>query len=100
LVQRLGIELTGKFFDDAPDLPCLRLTIAHFADVAVHERPSFAWTMNDGLYPPVWESETLVLPLSRDGDSVDYLLSGVVHRRATPLAEMTQLRHRIVPLVD
>lgn len=100
LVQRLGIELTGKFFDEAPDLPCLRLVVAHYADVVARERPSFAWMMNDGLYPPAWESERLVLPLSRDGTSVDYLLAGVVHRRSTPLAELTQLRHRIVPLLD
>ena len=39
LAQRLGHELTGKFFDEAPDLPWLRLTVAHFADVAVHEHP-------------------------------------------------------------
>ena len=100
LAHRLGLELTGKFFDEAPDLPCLRLAVAHFTDVATHERPSFAWMMNDGLYPPAWESERLVLPLSRDGTGVDFLLSGVVHRRSTPLAELTQLRHRIVPLVD
>jgi hypothetical protein len=100
LVQRLGIELTGKFFDEAPDLPYLRLTTAHFAAVVAQERPSFSWVTNDAIYPPAWECETLVLPLSREGNSVDFLLAGVVHRRSTPLAELTQLRHRIVPLLD
>lgn len=98
LAHHLGIELTGKFFDDAPKSKYLGEVIAHFADVTTHERPSFGWLINEAAHPPIMENESLVLPLSHDGDRVDFLLAGVVHHRQFSLAEMPHVYNRIAPL--
>ncbi len=98
LSLRLGMELTGKFFDEAPRSKYLEMVMAHFADVVEHERPSFAWLVNELPHPPIRENEALVLPLSRDGDRVDFLLAGVVHLRRSQLTELTQLYNRLAPL--
>lgn len=98
LTQRLGIELTGKFFDEAPRSKYLDIAMAHFTDVVEHERPSFAWLVNELVHPPIRENEALVLPLSREGDRVDFLLAAVVHHRHSPLGELTHVYNRLAPL--
>jgi hypothetical protein len=98
LAQRLGFELTGKFFDQAPPSKYIRLVTEHFADVVAHERPSFAWLVNEAVHPPAWENESLVLPLSRDGDSVDFLFAAVVNRSPFSPNELTDPYNRLAAL--
>lgn len=98
LAHHLGMELTGKFFDQAPASQYMREAIAHFVDVVTHGRPSFGWLMNEVVDPPIWENESLVLPLSRDGDSVDFLFAAVIHHRKLSPIEMTEVYNRLAPL--
>jgi hypothetical protein len=98
LAQHLGVEFTGKFLDEAQPSEYFRLVIEHLTDVVEQERPSFAWLVNEVMQPPVWENESLVLPLSRDGDSVDYLFAAVVHQRQFPLSQLTHPHNRLAPL--
>lgn len=98
LAQHLGVEFTGKFLDEAPQNKYYRLVTEHLTDVVVNERPSFAWLVNEYEHPPILENESLVLPLSRDGERVDYLLAAVVHHRHFPLHELTHPYNRIAAL--
>ena len=98
LAQHLGVEFTGKFLDEAKPSEYFRLVIEHFTDVVEQERPSFAQLVNEIVQPPIWENESLVLPLSRDGDSVDFLFAAVVHQRRFPLTQLTHPRNRLAPL--
>jgi hypothetical protein len=98
LAQHLGVEFTGKFLDEAAPSEYFRLVAAHLTDVVENERPSFAWLVNEVVQPPIWENESLVLPLSRDGDSVDFLFSAVVHQRRFPLSQLSHPHNRLAPL--
>jgi hypothetical protein len=98
LAQHLGFEFTGKFVDEVEPTKYFRLIVAHFTDVVENERPSFSWLLNEIEHPPIWESEALVLPLSREGDRVDFLLSAVAHRRKIPLTEISHPYNRIAAL--
>jgi hypothetical protein len=98
LAVHLGMELTGKFFDQAPASRYIHEVIAHFVDVVTHERPSFGWLINETWHPPIWENEAIVLPLSRDGDRVDFLLAAVIHHRHAAPMEMTEVYNRLSPL--
>ncbi|HXE16405.1 MAG TPA: PAS domain-containing protein [Stellaceae bacterium] len=96
--EHLGHEFTGKFLDEAPPNKYYNLVLTHLTDVATHARPSFAWLVDQAREPPTMESESLVLPLSRDGDTVDYLISAAVHHRRFSLNEVTDPVQHIVPL--
>ena len=100
LAQHLGYEFTGKFLDEAPDTKYYRLVNAHFTDVVTHRRPSFGRLTSETQHPPVLENEALVLPLSHDGERVDFLLSAVVHHRHFSLAAIDLPRIRVVALQD
>ena len=94
----LGHEFTGKFLDQGAGGKYLDLVRAHFVDVVTTERPSLALHEDviDGF--TVWAAEALVLPLSRDGDALDLLLSAVVHHKRAELSELCAPSSRLIPL--
>lgn len=98
LAQHLGVEFTGKFLDEAPPTKYLKLAIEHMTEVVETARPSWGWLIDRSVEPPTLENESLVLPLSRDGYSVDYLFTALIHHRPFTLNSLTEPVNHVVPL--
>jgi len=75
-----GHDLTGKFMDDIGS-EYTHIVHKHFSDVVMNECPIVHWHIDELLNDKLWNLEALVLPISRDGDSLDMLLSAVAHHR-------------------
>lgn len=78
LVQRAGYELTGKMLNELPDGEFRRLAMQTFAVVAKTGEP-FRGYRDRVLDDRTHRYETLILPLSKDGERVDMLLAGMIY---------------------
>lgn len=79
IVDRQGFDLTGKWLSDHPEPENRALTAGSYTMVVETGRPLVtdrSRTM-DGRFH---DYEALLLPLSRDGETVDAILSAVHHR--------------------
>jgi hypothetical protein len=76
--QRVGYEMTGKEVDDLPP-PVVRSSVRrHFTAVVEQRMPLVEVRERHILDDRVVGSESLALPLSRDGAAIDMLMVGVV----------------------
>jgi hypothetical protein len=96
----LGTEFSGKFLDEAPQTEYLRLVAAHLAQVVDSENPSAAWNTAGTDDYLEWESEALVLPLSRDGETLDMLITAVIHHKRAAMAALIGPRSRIIEITS
>jgi hypothetical protein len=78
----LGFDLTGKFFDEGRDPEWAELGSRHLAQVANTGLPSLERHFDQFVDHRVLNIEALVMPLSSDGVSVDYLISILVPHRS------------------
>jgi len=78
LSQRVGYELTGKMLDDLPVNEFRQLAQESFARVASSGEPTYGRRDRaiDGRFA---RYETVIMPLSGDGTSVDRLLVGLIY---------------------
>jgi len=83
LARRAGYELTGKMLDELPSTEFRTLARRSFATTAETRRPfhSIRDRILDG---KLRRYETLMLPLSPDGDRVDMLLVGLRYSDMLP----------------
>jgi len=78
LVQRAGYELTGKMLNELPLTEFRRLAMQTFSLVARTGEP-FRGHRDRVLDGKFHRYETLMLPLSRDGERVGMLLVGLIY---------------------
>lgn len=78
LVQRVGYELTGKLLNELPDTEFRQLAMQTFAWVTQTGEP-FRGYRDRMLDNRPHRYETLILPLSNDGERVDRLLVGLIY---------------------
>jgi hypothetical protein len=82
VVNGLGRDLTGRYLDELALNEIQRAMFAEYRHVAQTGEPACAtweYTRDDGRHV---QFERLVLPLSRDGTTIDMLLSGIVFEAA------------------
>jgi hypothetical protein len=78
LVQRVGYELTGKMLDDLPVNDFRRLAQQSFTEAVTTATPLAGYRdrVIDGRLA---RYETVILPMSGDGERVDMLLIGLIY---------------------
>ena len=76
--QRVGYEMTGKDVDELPPPVVRSLVRRHFIAVVEQRVPLVEVRERPIMDDRVLASETLVLPLSRDGVTIDTLILGLV----------------------
>ena len=78
LVQRVGYELTGKMLDDLPVNDFRRLAQQSFTEAVITAAPLAGYRdrVIDGR---LTRYETVILPMSGDGERVDMLLIGLIY---------------------
>jgi hypothetical protein len=81
MAEKAGTEVSGKFLDEVPDTTLTRVARLHYGDVVATECPSVAWHVAKEGGFVVWEAEGMVLPMSRDGRRLDFMLGALVHHR-------------------
>ncbi len=74
LIPFAGLDMTGKWVDELPNLEHRRATLEGYRWVAEHARPAYASSKRERNRKPYFY-EALRLPLSRDGRTVDRLVS-------------------------
>jgi hypothetical protein len=77
MAQWLGFDLTGKEIDASPDPERGARIKGHFSAVVEHGQPIVQRNEWHGENRRTLRHEALVLPLSRDGTTIDMLLSAV-----------------------
>lgn len=78
IAQRVGYEMTGKEVDDLPP-PAVRSHVRrHFTAVVESRMPLVEMRERHMTDDRVLGSETLALPLARDGATIDMLLVGLI----------------------
>lgn len=78
LAERVRFDLTGKMLDEMPQAEFRDLTRQSFTKVATTKKPLHAHRdriLDDRLR----RYETIILPLSSDGDRVDVILCGLFY---------------------
>jgi len=78
IAQRAGVDLTGKNVEDVPDIAWRAGLLKHFRAVIEQRRPvaiTFRRAWTDHRF---WNCESLALPLSREGNTIDMLMTSVV----------------------
>ena len=98
LAQQIGMELSGKFIDQAPRTEFFRLAELHYQDAVESECASMANHIAFVGDEAVWDAEALMLPLSLGGETLDFLLAAIVHHRRPCRLEIDQAQTRLVRL--
>ena len=75
MAELLGVDLTGRFIDDAPDQEWTFVAKHHFEQVLSTGGPSIVQHFNEPVGQTRWVVERMVLPLSTDGAKLDMLLT-------------------------
>jgi len=75
IVERIGIDLTGKFVEAMPDRRHRQMAMEHYAAVLETRRPVVKVRRAFVTEWRVWNCEILVAPLSNSGSEIDMLLS-------------------------
>jgi hypothetical protein len=83
LSQRVGFELTGKMLDELPETEFRELAQESFSRVVASAEPRHGRRdrLIDGREA---RYETVILPLSSDGTTVDRLIVGLIHDGERP----------------
>jgi hypothetical protein len=77
VVDRIEIDLTGKFIDEMPD-DRRAMARAHYEQVLEDRRPVARVYVDKRIDERLWNCEVLVLPLGSDGKTIDMLMSAFV----------------------
>ena len=80
LVERFGVDMTGKYLDEFPQ-PEFRDMLERMWGAAVDARQPVHEFHNRVVDKHRYDFETLRLPLAANGEDVDMLLVASVHRR-------------------
>jgi hypothetical protein len=75
--QRVGYDMTGKDLDDLPPPKVREAMRQHFSAVVAERTPLVEMRERQVTDDSFISSEVLVLPLARDGATIDMLLVGV-----------------------
>jgi hypothetical protein len=78
LVQRVGYELTGKMLDELPQTEFRKLAQESFTRVVTSAEP-IAGKRDRVIDARFARYETIIMPLSGDGEFVDRLLVGLIY---------------------
>jgi hypothetical protein len=78
LAERIGFDMTGKTMDDYPDPEYAKVALRSFTTVVETRRP-FARVNERMIDGRAYGYETVMLPLSSDGEAIDMLLVGLVY---------------------
>lgn len=78
--ERLGFDLTRKFLDDYPDIRHRDLIHDHFICVLAEGMPISIRRDAQATDNHVLQCEATVLPLAKDGQSIDMLITGFAWR--------------------
>src|SRR5580704_11254146 len=78
LVQRVGYELTGKMLDELPQTEFRKLAQESFTRVVTSAEP-VAGKRDRVIDARFARYETIIMPLSGDGELVDRLLVGLIY---------------------
>jgi len=81
MTRYLGFDITGKFMDEAPNRAWAALACKHLEEVATTGVPSVASHFDQLVDDHLWNLEALVLPISRDGTTLDMLISAIAHHK-------------------
>ncbi|MBV8535853.1 MAG: PAS domain-containing protein [Alphaproteobacteria bacterium] len=74
LVNRGGIDMTGRLVDEMPDERRRGNTLRHYNKVMSGRAPSVVSLQNEYTDLRSWHCEVLVLPLATDGATIDMLM--------------------------
>ncbi|HYL48178.1 MAG TPA: PAS domain-containing protein [Stellaceae bacterium] len=79
LAQRIGIELTGKWVDEIPNPAHAAGAHSHFAEVIEQRTPIVYRRVHEFVTDNLPHNcEVLALPLARDGQTIDMMMSAFV----------------------
>jgi len=77
VVDRAGLDLTGKLIDEMP-AERRQMAEAHYREVVDRRTPIVRRYAHHPVDERLWNCEVLVLPLSSDGRAIDLLMSAFV----------------------
>jgi hypothetical protein len=83
-----GFDLTGKFLDDSPNKVSAHYMALHYQQAVENCAPLVTRHHDVLIEGQLWNLEALALPLSRHGDRLDMLFTGMVHYRSAELAAL------------
>ena len=78
IADRAGFDMTGKFLDANPDVAHRALVHDHFVATVMQRKPIFARREREFTDRMILQCEALSLPLARDGQTIDMLMTGFV----------------------
>ena len=82
VVDRAGLDLTGKFVDEMPS-ERQALALTHYRAVLAQRKPLARTYVDHNIDERLWNCEVLVLPLAGDGNTIDMLMSAFAWNDAT-----------------
>jgi len=82
VVDRGGIDMTGRLVDDMPDERRRGNTLRHYTKVVAQRAPSVISLRNEYTDLRSWHCEVLVLPLAADGTTIDMLMAAFAWENA------------------
>lgn len=83
VVDRGGVDLTGKFIDEMPDERRRANMTRHWRQVIADRRPSVIAFEDEYSDQRRWNCEILLLPLSSDGTTIDMLMTAFAWAETT-----------------
>ena len=82
VVDRGGIDMTGRLVDEMPDERRRNNTLRHYTKVVTERQPSIVYLRNEYTDLRSWHCEVLVLPLATDGTTIDMLMAAFAWQNA------------------
>ena len=79
LAERAGYEITGKMLDELPENEFRKLVRERWTQVATTGEPLHC-TRDAEMDGRIYRYESVVLPLSADGEKVNMELVGLIHQ--------------------
>jgi len=99
IAKRFGFEMTGCFVDDYRTPKYRAMVQRRYADVVAARRPIVARLSRRSIDQRQHYCESLVLPLSRDGSTIDMLMAGFAFRDRAPFEE-ADAAHSAFTVID
>jgi hypothetical protein len=99
IAKRFGFEMTGRIVDDyfAPEYRAM--VQRRYTDAVAARRPIAARFSRRSIDQRQYYYESLVLPLSRDGSTIDMLMAGFAFRDRAPFEE-ANASHPAFTIID
>lgn len=82
VVDRGGIDMTGRLLDEMPDERRRANTLRHYRQVMTTRQPSVTFFRREYTDNRAWDCEILVLPLATDGTMIDMLMAAFSWHKA------------------